>query len=475
MQRLCNALRLVIATVLVLCLPMDAYAGQLHVQWITLGEVARHGLAVLGTIVSIQASEQIVTIRIKRLWQRKDNADKNFISSLESAYSENTEHEFKIYTGVVWDNPHESPIDRRVPGALHLNEVKIGEDVVLVSSMGNEMLPANQKTLKKLDLFFSDTALDEYVKTAPAEMLYADLNDLDLREPALDAICARKLLKPEAFLRLEPRLLYMLGWELGNKVGHQLTAKEFNEWLLGMIKAAKDTARREEINNILSESSFADKVGAQTRLALIESLDLSHTDEQYILGRYIRDEFEAWKATPDIERAKRTMDLALSFEAVRRDSSSWNDMELLRVLNESLPRSSQIDMVKRIGRLVMTSRRAKESEQRFDDELFELFVAQVRQAPATAFLKELEAIDLSHIEKTSQGRVEYRVAILDAGLAISEADPASADSIYAALEKWIRHEEMFHPDIILSIDEEKPGEKQQRWSATLNKFKALKR
>lgn len=456
----------VMAIFVVLCLPIDAWAGRLHIRWVTLGDIARNGLAVLGTVVSVCASTRIVEVRVKKIWRRKENED----LPTGIVETEDRVQKFRIYGGVVWKDPNKSPVDRRVRGKLALSEIKPGQDVIVVSNMGYEVLPADSKNLQKLDLFFSDQALEHYKQSSPADVLYADLNDPDLWKPALEAMGARLLLEPRAFLALEPHKISALGWILGA----QLPAKEFDAWLASMIPAIEDAPRRLELVTLARDSSLADKVSLQTQLALIKTLDLADPDQQNVLSWYVRDEATAVAEVPDSERAKHAVDFALQLAAVRSRSGDWEDFKALQKLNDSLPASDIVEINKRIGALVITSRLARDAKDRIDDGLFEFFLEQVKRAPSPHYLPELAGIDLSFIPKTHQWQVESRVAVLGAGLAIARADPGSAPAVYTALERWVRDERIFDPEIVMSIDAEKPGAKQKRWATTLRQFKELK-
>jgi len=119
--------------------------------------------------------------------------------------------------------------------------------------------------------------------------------------------------------------------------------------------------------------------------------------------------------------------LTLAREAQRSGSASGEDDALLRGLMKLLSPTERIEAVTRLGALVMASPEARRSAKKFDDRLCALFLAEVRRAPDRAYIAPLAAIDLSFYPRESQGRVESRVDVLDAGLAIAEADPASRD------------------------------------------------
>ena len=448
-------------------LPMEAWAGQLQIHFVTLGEIALHGAAYLGTVVSVYSSQQLVTVKIRKSWSSERSRDGvSNIDISDASY----DREFKIYGGIVWDNPNRSPVDHRVRGSVPLSEVKPGQDIVVVSSRGFEMIPADTHTVKKIELFFSPSELENYKKNAPEDTIYHDLKDADLSVPALEAMCARKLIATRAFLTLEPHKMFDLGWKLGDC----LSAREFDEWMSAMIVDARSGQHRLKLIDLMRDSRHMGKTTPATQLALIKSLDLNDPDQQNALRWFVQDEVATLAVAPNPERTESSAALALSLAANRKDSASWEEYESLRKLISTLPEIKQIEFIKQIGILVMTSHRAKAAKERFDDGLMNFFIEQVTRNPSIEYLPELETIDLSYISKSSQNRVENRVAILDAGLAIAKKETSSSSAVFNALKRWADDEKIFNPEIILSLDDEKPSEKKKRWKSTLKNFKALK-
>lgn len=449
-----------------LCLPGDAWGGQLHVKLLTLGDVARGGFAVLGTVVSVYASRRLVTVKTKKLWQNE--ADNGGLSGSTSAALGDI-REFKIYGGVVWDDPRVSPVDIRVRGTLTLSQIEQGQDVIVVLGHGYEVLPADVATQEKLDFFFSEAALTQYKQNAPEDILYADLNDLDLSKVALEAMVDRRLLAPRAFIGLPEHKFYELGWQLGQR----LSLPQYDAWIESLIPVVGDPERRLVLVDLAREFKANGKVSEATMVALMASLDLQNQDQQSRLRWYVHEEARALSENPDIGKALRAVEFALSLMALDA-YDDWQDQQALRSLIGHLPQHQKIAMIRRLGRLVMSSRGAVASESRFDAEIFYFFLEQVKRLPSLDYLAELEAIDLSFIPKTSQQRVESYAAILEAGWAIAQADLSRGPVIYAALQKWSRDPKVFEPELVISIEAEKPDAKRKRWRATLEKFNALK-
>lgn len=331
------------------------------------------------------------------------------------------------------------------------------------------MLPADSQTLQKLDLFFSPGKLENYKNSAPEGALYTDLNDYDLSEPALEAMCKRHLYAPSAFLAMEPYRMFDLSW----KLGQCLPAREFDDWFSAIVTATTNGAIRLKLVDLARDSSLTGKLSAVTRSALIRTLDLKDPDQQNALRWFVQEDVASLTETPDPNRAEQTAEHALSLAASRSENASWDDYESLRKLSANLPEAGRIEFIKQMGRLVMSSHRATLAKEKYDEGLFEFFLEQIDQDPSIEYLPELVAIDLTHISKSSQNRVEYRVSILNAGVTIANKHPSSSREIYSSLNKWAEDEKIFTPAIILSLDDEKPRDKQKRWISTLKKFKSL--
>jgi hypothetical protein len=430
-----------VALAVSLFLTSDAWAGQLDVQNVPLDEIATRGYALLGTIVSQIASRHAVRLRVKRIWQGRDNpraAERAVDSSGEDV------REIVIYAGVKWTDPRKSPIDRRVPGALAFDQLTVGRDVVIVRAHGFEALPADDRTLAKLDLFFSTDGVERYKTNAPSKRLHTDLGDEDLQGPALDAMCRRHLLEPRAFIALPEHKIGELGWELAAK----LDRKELNEWLVAMIGAIEDGPRRTRLASLMSESNVKGKLDQGTRLALAASLDPSDSEQALYLVRFLKAESEG--ARPTGAPARVLVSAALKLEAAGSAYPSQHD-ELMRTLFGTLPPQERIRLVTGLAALVNTSQSAKKQRERIDHRLLALVLAEVKRAPEGAYVEALGAIDLSSCPLNGSG-VRLRVSLLEAGLVIAEAAPSSRTAVYQALKHHVSDERLFPKAVVERLE-----------------------
>jgi hypothetical protein len=445
------------ALVLSLLLASNAWAGQLHVENVTLGQIAEHGFALLGRIVSRTASSRAIRVKVKKIWRgRGDQRDVRRVGSAEEDV-----RELSIYGGVKWTDPRKSPIDRRVPGALAFDELTVGRDVVIVQGAGFEALPADSRTLAKLDMFFSKDGIERYKKECPPEQLFVDLGDADLREPALDAMCERRLLEPRAFLALPGPELFGIAYNLSKKMERQ----PFNDWLLAMIAAKMDGGWRVHLAGFVLDARF-EMIDKETRLAMAASLDPSDREQARSLFWFLRAEANALRKQPNSERAQELARLALKLESAGPERPGKEHDEVLRTLFGALPAENRIQLVSGLAALINVSRVASDRSERIDHRLLNLFLAEVKRAPARGYVKALSAIDLSSCPASSSNGIQRRVDLLEAGLAIAEADPSSGGAVYEALERWVRDDGIFPK----AVDDKDPN---RRWLDIAKRLREL--
>ncbi len=176
---------------LFLLLLVDARAGQLHVQWFGIAEVARsQGYAVHAKIEKVNAKRSRITVTVLRGW------------ALDEKTAPQGKLKARLYGGVKWTNPRKSPIDRRFVGARHISDLKPGDEILLVPVWGRQWEVASwtEDTPRKLDAFFADGGPAAYRKRATVGQLDADLADFDLYEHAYRELVERKRLTAKALL-----------------------------------------------------------------------------------------------------------------------------------------------------------------------------------------------------------------------------------------------------------------------------------
>ena len=239
----------IFACLIVICISSMTAAGQLHVKWYGLSDVAKNGLAVIGTVISISLTNNTLRFKVNKIFnrtgqephywaQRKMVGRKSdvffkkgetYTESYKVNIVETQEVEIEIYQGVVWDNPNKSPIDRRLSGYQQLTALRKGQEVVVVFS-GKEVLTADSATLRKLNLFYNNDTIKvndrvlfsigesspqfpekaksnsirtyEYGASESLSQLKKDLLDFDLKEMAKEALKSRNQLTAKLLLSI---------------------------------------------------------------------------------------------------------------------------------------------------------------------------------------------------------------------------------------------------------------------------------
>lgn len=461
-----NRILLVIS---ILLISGNLAAGQLHVDYITLVDVAKWGqIIMLGTVVSIDAAKNKVQAKIKRYWRKEDTGN---IVNVNDVDSPKNIQELRIYSGIVWTDPNKSPMDRRVMGAISVSEIKLGQDVIFIPNMGYEMLPAKAETMEKLDLLYSPSSLAEYKTSAPAEKLYHDLKDNDMSAMALDTMCERNLLAPEAFLAVEDWRMFQFGWEMRNK----LSDEKYDAWFLSMVHAVQSMRQKIRLVDLARETLVAPKIRRSTYLTLLRSLDLADPDQSRYIEYFISEESDEIKKHPESLRVE-TAEIAINFALALMEKSKSIDSrqtDSLSTLLTAFPKEKRIVVIRKIGSLVMTSQSAMQSNYKFDENLFDYFLKMVRAVPSLEYLPEFTKINIATIPDTSQAKVENYSTLLDVAWFLAQSFPDHKLAIRTTFARWAVDGKLFSPDIIMSIDAESPEKKRIRWQESLNKFKSL--
>lgn len=450
------------------CIAGSVEAGQLHVHLQTMSDFVRFGYAVMGTVLSVNASKMIVRARIDKVWHKREEG---------FGYPSSRDHkpgqivEFNIYGGVVWTDPNKSPIDMRVRGHLYIGEVTENQQVIFVPSHGYEMIAASESNIAKLDLFYSENGIKGYMEKSSAEKLYADLKDIDLSGVALDAMCERNLLDPGAFLTLEARQLFDLGWSMRDK----LDDERYDSWFRSLVRSKHSPEQLKYLIDLSRETLVRDKLRSETKLELFQKLDLNDYDQAVYIKWDARETMEKHRNNPQ-EVSFDAIKTAIGFYLMYMEHQKfddWQDKEGLKHLLESLTDEDKIQTIKIIGSYVMGSAYAKKSGDGYDDYLFDLFLELSEKYPSLEYLIEFEKIDLSGISKTSQSRVDNHSLLLDAAWRLEEKFPKKKKEIHSTFAKFAVEAEMFYPNLIMSIDSESPDQKRERWKRSYERFKGM--
>ena len=184
-------LRQVIILAGVLLLASVCHAGQLFTDLYGIEDVFDNpGVAILGTLLAIDAAKGTVRLVVKQVWLapgrtaslqipheqvEPDGHSVTTFTNVELVAGKTVE--LPIYRGLVWTDPHRSPIDRRLRNHLELETLKPKQQVLV---LGNELAKVTIEERRKLDLFFGAGGVAGYLAHADVARLKADLEDFDL-------------------------------------------------------------------------------------------------------------------------------------------------------------------------------------------------------------------------------------------------------------------------------------------------------
>jgi len=188
------------------------HAGQLHVTFLDLATVAQGaGIALVATVLSVKRGGEgnNVTARVDEIRiVAQAEGDTGIVPTEGASYRIGNQYDFSIYEGVEWTDPRVSPADIRVRGSLPLEEVKTGDEVVLVRGhLGWELLPLNPEMKRKLQVFFVEDGIRRYVENSDTTQLKDDLSDADLRPLARKILIDHNALTPDAVVQAAFRMV----------------------------------------------------------------------------------------------------------------------------------------------------------------------------------------------------------------------------------------------------------------------------
>lgn len=195
---MCRFIPIPLVAALCLCTP-PAVAGQLHIRWFGLSEVAQHGgYAVKGTVSKVEVTRGWIEVLVRRTW-RRDPAK-------APGLKPGTTFRARLYPGVKWTDPRESPIDQRLIGSVRIGGLKPGQELLLAPLGGGkptrtqfEVVPWTRRSAVRLDVHFTARGVQTYRKSSVAD-LRRDLADWDLFSVAYQELSRRKALTAKALL-----------------------------------------------------------------------------------------------------------------------------------------------------------------------------------------------------------------------------------------------------------------------------------
>ncbi len=204
-------------------LATSAVAGQLVIDEHGLKELVEHRQELFAaTVKVVRASE--LELEVTQIFVAPDEDELQPGQTVKRA----------LYGGVEWTDPHESPIEQRLRGALR--EAPVGTKVIVAAARGAgvELLADTPAVRRKLSLLL---APGEVAKQTPAA-LKQDLTDADLAELARAELARRGLLTP--LMLLDGDELFVRDYFT------ELSAEKKAAFLRAALPAAKAGGERRE-------------------------------------------------------------------------------------------------------------------------------------------------------------------------------------------------------------------------------------
>ncbi len=411
------------ALVLLLASGGAARAGQLHIEHFGLKEVREEGATiVVGSVTATakQGRKRTVTLTVTKLFVAAGGG-RGFNEGKPAGVGESITRE--LYAGVEWTDPHKSPMDHRLRGALH-DTPAIGASVILVPSRrsGFELLAAEETPLRTLAILWGPDAKAALAKETP-ERLAEDLKNPDLAELARVELGKRGKLSASLLLRGDERYV--------SDHYRKLSPDRRAAFLREVLPATK----RDRDLRLRAAKVALDELEPQTLAPvalLVAQLDWKDADEA--------EELEQLRvplltvADPETRRGRR-VDLS-AFEdylvqsTLRRPDHRSNDedLEKLAALCDKPTRARLA--VKFLAAVYGTSR-AKDDDP--DDFLLGTAAELARAAPSVALWEPLTKLDPNRPRVTST-KSQILDAMADIGASLAKHDPRFKAKVRDLLE-----------------------------------------
>lgn len=399
-----------------------AFAGQLMVERYGLADVKKEGIAVIaGTVVAFAKGQKkndfSLTVKVTRVFGATEPA-------VGSTYT------CTVYEGVVWDDPHKSPLDRRLNNAVGPMVAK-GKLVYLVPQFKGtksvELLQGTPENLTRLEVHFDEQAKKRWLASAD-QVLEAALGDDELAPLAFPELAKRGSIRAAPLLKADQQRAK----EYLKQLAPPARAKFFKDALeLAKTNAeARDDLYALACNDL--SSAWTTDVAPIAALYQPAPGDAGRrfTDLRDELGYLIdRVKEKTEKQKPDLSAFGPYL---VRYLLARPDYRSSDDSlpELFPYLSSAAKQQMAVGLITGL----LTSNRSKPD----DPDLYVLDVAEqlTRQAPSVSVLEALGTIDPSLVRVTSQREATMGL-MLDIGRAVVKGVPSASRQAQVVLEPWL--------------------------------------
>lgn len=414
------------ALVLLVASTSAARAGQLHIEHYGLKEVrAEEATVVVGTVTGAtrQGRKQSVTLTVTKIFGGKVPILR-VGGDQPAVVGESITRE--LYPGVEWTDPHKSPLDHRLRGALH-EAPAIGASVILVPSQrgGFELLLAEATPLRTLAILWGPDAKAALAKEA-TERLAEDLKNPDLAELARVELGKRGKLTAVLLLRGDERYLY----DHYRKLSPEKRA--------AFVREVLPATKRDRELRLAAAKVVFDELAPQTIppvAQLAAQMDWNNEEEAQELGQLQVPLLTV--ADPETKRGRR-VDLS-PFEAYLIESvlrrpdhrSSDDDFDKLAPLCDKPTRAR---MAVKLLSSVYTSKHAKPDEP--DDFVLGTAAELAQKAPSTALWEPLSKLD-PNVPKVNSTKSQLLDAMADIGASLVKHDAKFKAKVRDLIEPFL--------------------------------------
>lgn len=406
----------------VLTLAHVASAGQLVTQHYGLADVRKDGsFVVAGTVDTFSKGKTkndfSLTVKVARTFGPSAPA-------VGSAYT------VKVYDGVIWDDPHKSPMEHRLRNAVGPQVAK-GKTVYLVpqypGSQQVELLEGTKENLTRIEVHFDDEARKRWL-ASESPVLEAALGDDELAGFAFPELARRGPIRAAALLKADytPARAYLAG------LAAPVRATFFKD---ALALAKTDAVARDALYDLTCNALPAAWVADIAPLA--ELYPAKEGDE----GRRffdLRDELSSLLSRVKEKTEKQRPDLSPLAPYLARylvgKPTYRSDDDLSELFPFMTPAGKQ-----QLALAVLSAVPANVGPKPEDPDLslFADVEGLVKLAPPSpALLDALGKIDPSKVRVTS-AREDAMGSLLTIGLAIAKANPASRRQVQEVLEPWL--------------------------------------
>lgn len=398
-----------------------AHAGQLVTEHYGLADVRKNGSSVIAGTV-----DSFVKGKTKNDFSLTVKVTRTFGSSAPAVGSAYT---VKVYDGVIWDDPHKSPMEHRLRNAVGPQVAK-GQTVYLVpqypGSQQVELLEGTKENLTRIEVHFDDEARKRWL-ASESPVLEAALGDEELAGFAFPELARRGPIRAAALLKAEdkPARAYLLGLAAPGR------ATFFKD---ALALAKTDAAARDALYDLTCNdlpSAWVAEIAP-----LMELFPAKEGDE----GRRffdLRDELSSLLSRVQEKTEKQRPDLSPLAPYLARYLVGKPTYRSDDDLSELFPFMTAAGR-QQLALAVLTAVPSNVGPKPDDPDLSLLGDAEglAKLAPSVALLDALGKIDPSKVRVTSS-REDAMGSMLTIGLAIAKASPAARRQVQEVLEPWL--------------------------------------